>query len=382
MAPLSQTQSWNFKIIPTAAESLCLELSGSWKLAGNLPSTVEIKNQFLNWPTPKRVVFDTRALESWDTGLLTFLNHIEAYCHSRKVQLDSTGLPQGVRRLFELAHAVPKRIESELVDSPDPLLSRIGMGTCNIIRTTGEMLEFIGQAFLAFLKLLQGKARFQKKDLFLVLYECGAQALPIVSLISVLVGLTLAFVGAVQLQQFGAEIYVANLVGLGMVRVMGAMMAGIIMAGRTGAAFAAQLGTMRVNEEMDALTTMGISPMEFLVLPRLLALMLMMPLLCLYADFLGILGGAFVGWSMLDISPMEYFIQTKNSIDMNDFLSGLIQSAAFGVLVAVSGCIRGMQCGKSSAAVGNAATSAVVTGIVFIVIATSVFTVIFNILDF
>ena len=337
MAPLSQTQSWNLKMTPTAAESLCLELSGSWKLADNLPSTSEIKNQFLNWPTAKRVVFDTSALESWDTGLLTFLNHIEAYCHSRKVQLDFAGLPQGVRRLFELAHAVPKRIENELVDSPDPLLSRIGMGTCHIIRTTGEMLEFIGQAFLAFLKLLQGKARFQKKDLFLVLYECGAQALPIVSLISVLVGSTLAFVGAVQLQQFGAEIYLANLVGLGMVRVMGAMMAGIIMAGRTGAAFAAQLGTMRVNEEMDALTTMGISPMEFLVLPRLLALMLMMPLLCLYADFLGILGGGFVAWSMLDISPMEYFIQTKEAISMNDFLSGIIQSAAFGVLVAVSG---------------------------------------------
>jgi len=141
----------------------------------------------------------------------------------------------------------------------------------------GEMLGFIGEATVAFMRLLKGKARFRRSDFTLTIQQCGVQAVPIVSLISLLIGLILAFVGAVQLMMFGAQIYVASLVGISMVRVMGAIMTGIIMAGRTGAAFAAQLGTMQVNEEIDALKTLGISPMEFLVLPRMLALVLMMP---------------------------------------------------------------------------------------------------------
>ena len=204
--------------------------------------------------------------------------------------------------------------------------------------------------------------------------------LPIVTLISVLIGLILAFVGAVQLEMFGAQIYVANLVGLGMAREMGAMMTGIIMAGRTGAAFAAQIGTMQVNEEIDALQTMGISPMDFLVMPRMIALIVMMPLLCLYANFMGILGGMFVGMSMLDISFAQYLEQTRSAISMTDFSLGLVKSVVFGVIVAMSGCLRGIQCGRSSTAVGNAATSAVVTGIVLIVIFDSLLTVIYSFL--
>ena len=195
-----------------------------------------------------------------------------------------------------------------------------------------------------------------------------------------LIGLILAFVGAVQLEMFGAQIYVANLVGLGMAREMGAMMTGIIMAGRTGAAFAAQIGTMQVNEEIDALQTMGISPMDFLVMPRMIALIVMMPLLCLYANFMGILGGMFVGMSMLDISFAQYLEQTRSAIDMTDFSLGLVKSIVFGIIVAMSGCLRGIQCGRSSTAVGNAATSAVVTGIVMIVIFDSLLTVIYSFL--
>ncbi|MDB4444475.1 ABC transporter permease, partial [bacterium] len=210
--------------------------------------------------------------------------------------------------------------------------------------------------------------------------ECGIDALPIVSLISLLVGLILAFIGAVQLMMFGAQIYVASLVGISMVRVMGAIMAGIIMAGRTGAAFAAQLGTMQVNEELDALKTMGVEPMEFLVLPRMLALTLMMPLLCLYADLMGILGGLIVGVGLLDLNMAEYINQTKESVSLNHFWVGLFHSLVFGILVALSGCLRGMQCGRSASAVGAAATSAVVTGIVSIVVATAIITLLCNVL--
>jgi phospholipid/cholesterol/gamma-HCH transport system permease protein len=201
-----------------------------------------------------------------------------------------------------------------------------------------------------------------------------------VSLISFLVGLILAFMGAVQLRQFGAQIYVADLVGLGMAREMGAMMTGIIMAGRTGAAFAARLGTMTVNQEIDALTTMGLPPMEFLVLPRILALVLMTPLLCVYAVLLGMLGGALVGVWMLDLGFMQYYQQTLYALRLMDFVAGLIKGGVFGVLVALAGCLRGMQCGRSASAVGEAATSAVVTGIVWIIVSEAILTVIYDVL--
>jgi phospholipid/cholesterol/gamma-HCH transport system permease protein len=190
----------------------------------------------------------------------------------------------------------------------------------------------------------------------------------------------LAFVGAIQLMKFGAQIYTANLVGLGMARQMGAMMTAIIMAGRTGAAFAAQLGTMQVNQEIDAFKTMGISPMEFLVLPRMLALMLMMPLLTLYSDLMGILGGFIVSATVLDLSATVYYQQTVSAITLTDFAIGLVMGTVFGVLVAIAGCLRGMQAGGSAASVGVATTSAVVTSIVFIVVANAIFTVTLNVL--
>jgi len=230
------------------------------------------------------------------------------------------------------------------------------------------------------MRLARGKARFQRSEFISILQSCGAEALPIVSLISLLVGLILAFVGAVQLKMFGAQIYVASLVGIGMVRVMGAIMTGIIMAGRTGAAFAAELGTMQVNEEIDALQTMGISPMEFLVLPRMLALAVMMPLLCIYADLMGILGGLIVGVGMLDLSFMEYYNMTCSSVSIVNVWIGLFHGTVFGVLVALAGCLRGMQCGRSASAVGTATTSAVVTSIVSIIVATAIITVVCNVL--
>ena len=221
-------------------------------------------------------------------------------------------------------------------------------------------------------------ARFRASDLTLTIQQVGAQALPIVSLISFLVGMILAFLGSVQLLQFGAQIYVAPLVGIGMARDMAAMMVGIILAGRTGAAFAAQLGTMQVNEEIDALATFGFAPIDFLVLPRVLALVMMTPLLCLYADLLGIIGGAFVGVTFLDLPPITYFQATQDGVRLIDFAGGLIKAAVYGVVVAVAGCLRGMQCGRSSAAVGQATTSAVVTSIVFIVVSMAILTLIYH----
>jgi phospholipid/cholesterol/gamma-HCH transport system permease protein len=242
------------------------------------------------------------------------------------------------------------------------------------------MIQFIGAAALAFGRFLRGKAQFRRADLLNVIQEVGPQALPIVTLISFLVGLILAYTGAVQLRQFGAQIYVADLVGLGMAREMGAMMTGIVMAGRTGAAYAAQLGTMQVNEEIDAFRTMGVDPMEFLVLPRMLALILMVPLLTLYADFAGIFAGLVVGVTILDLGTFAYYEETVRALNLTHFAAGLFKAAVYGALIALAGCLRGMQSGRSAQAVGQAATSAVVTGIVFIVVAAAVLTILYNVL--
>jgi phospholipid/cholesterol/gamma-HCH transport system permease protein len=228
-------------------------------------------------------------------------------------------------------------------------------------------LAFAGEVVLSLGRMLRGKAAFDWRLFWLTMEDCSARALPIVGLISFLTGLILAFVGAIQLRQFGAGIFVANLVAVAMNREMGAIMTGVIMAGRTGAAFAAQIGSMKVSEEIDALKTLAISPMDFLVSPRLAALFLMMPLLVLYADLIGILGGACVGIGILKITWVQYWNQTIGSFGISDVLTGLVKSAVFGGIVAMAGCQRGMQCGNNAAAVGNAATSAVVVAITWIV---------------
>ena len=319
-------------------------------------------------------------MTAWDSAFLTFLKRLLEWCGERNLPVDLSGLPEGVGKLLALATAVPERKGARREEHRQSFLARVGNSAAGTWSSAVEMVAFVGDATLAFLALVRGQARFRRSDFVQIIQECSADALPIVSLISLLVGLILAFVGAVQLVMFGAQIYVASLVGISMVRVMGAIMTGIIMAGRTGAAFAAQLGTMQVNEEIDALQTLGISPMQFLVLPRMLALMVAMPLLCLYADLMGILGGAIVGVGMLDLGWVEYFNMTKASVKISYFWIGLFHATVFGVLVALAGCLRGMQCGRSASAVGTAATSAVVTGIVAIIVSTAIITVACNVI--
>jgi phospholipid/cholesterol/gamma-HCH transport system permease protein len=305
---------------------------------------------------------------------------VKQWCQESKIECKSEGLPEGAQRLLKLASAVPERQGAQREFRREPFFSIVGQQAIQFVASTGEMLAFLGGTVIAFIKLLGGRASFRRSDLALFLQESGVQALGIVSLISLLVGLILAFVGAIQLQTFGAQIYVADLVGIAMVRVMGAVMTGIIMAGRTGASYAAQLGTMQVNEEIDALQTLGVSPMEFLVLPRMLALIVMMPLLCIYADLMGILGGLIVGVTMLDLNPIVYLNETRASLHLINVWIGLFYSAVFGIIIALSGCLRGIQCGRSASAVGAATTSAVVTGIVSIVLATALITMLCNVL--
>jgi len=364
-----------------SGDTLKVVLSGQWKLGGNLPGADQVRQKLQDPSGIRNVIFDTRQLAFWDTGLLTFLNNLRNFCSRQNIGLNTDGLPEGARKLLELASAVPETKDARPVEQRESFLVHLGDEVINFFQSAGEMMAFIGDAAIAFSRLLRGRAQYRRADLGLIIQAAGAQAVPIVSLINFLVGLIIAFTGAIELKLFGAQIYVADLVGIAMVRLMAAIMTGVVMAGRTGGAFAAQLGTMQVNEEIDALQTLGISPMEFLVLPRIVALGLMMPPLCLYANFMGILGGMVVAVLLLNIDFWQFYHQTAAAVGLWNLGIGLFSGFVFGIIVALAGCMRGMQCGRSASAVGDAATSAVVTAIVGIIIATAVITVLCNLLN-
>ena len=358
-----------------SADTLHAAISGTWKISSKLPAPEEVLNQLATDPRIKNIIINASDLKGWDTTFLTFINAISKECQKENIRFEIQELPKGAKRLLRIASAVSEQKDAYQKRKRKSFLYMVGDSAVVFGTSIVDVVSFIGEASQAVVRFFFGKARFRRIDFFIYIEDCGAQSLPIVTLISLLVGLILAFVGAVQLKMFGAQIYVANLVAIAMVREMGALMTGIIMAGRIGAAYAAQLGTMQVNEEIDALNTMGISPMDFLVLPRLFALALMMPLLTLYSDLLGILGGAIVGVGMMDITPMQYFTQTQASLDMTNISLGIAKGGIYGIIIALAGCLRGMQSGRSAAAVGEATTAAVVTAIVHIIITDGIFAV-------
>jgi phospholipid/cholesterol/gamma-HCH transport system permease protein len=364
----------------TGAGILAVSLGGDWKLTGGIPSPSALLDEIASTPDLKMLRLTVKDLGAWDSGLLAFLMKVTMACKARNIEPQLIDAPEGVERILALATAVPEQSEARKGGVRSSRLARIGEGALRFRDEAVEMLTFVGEVSVAFARFFRGKARFRRADFWLTLQECGAAALPIVSLISLLVGLILAFVGSIQLKIFGLQIFIAALVGIAMARAMGAIMTGIIMSGRTGAAFAARIGTMQVNEEIDALKTAGFSPVEFLVLPRVLALALMMPLLTLYSDLMGMLGGLIVGVFGFDISVLQYYTETKGAITLTTVGIGVFSGLVFGILVALAGCLRGMQCGRSASAVGDATTSAVVTGIVSIIVATAVITVVCDVL--
>ena len=368
----------SFAMSAPAGGTVTLTLGGDWSLRQTLPSIAPLQRCLADSSSVQRLVLAGAELGKWDSALLAFLFTIEGLCRDRGIEVVATGLPPGVRKLIDLAIAAPARQQEQ--KRPPSFLAKVGTSTLREGRALLRSVTFLGESLIAFGQLLRGRARYRSADLFLTLQECGAQALPIVSIISLLVGMIFAFVGAVQLRQFGADIYDADLVAVAMSREMAAVMTGIVLAGRTGAAFAAQIGAMQGNEEIDALSTLGISPVEFLVLPRMLALILMTPLLCVYANALGIFGGFIVGINTLNVTPVAYLLRTQAAVTLPDFTIGIVKGAVFGALIAVTGCLRGIESGRSAAAVGNAATSAVVSGILAIIITDAIFAILLNIL--
>ena len=360
------------------ANLLEVDIIGDWLLDSQIPDLDLILAQFGDGTQFNQLVFSTESLGRWDSLLMTELIKLITYSEEKGISVDTKTLPSGIQGLLGLVSAVPERagVRRQLIHIS--WLEIVGNSGLRLQGDVNALIVFIGNLTLSVSAFFRGKAHFRWVDLWRNIQDCGPSALPIITLISLLVGLILAFVGSVQLSLFGAQLYIADLVGLGMSREMGGLMTAVIMSGRTGAAYAAQLGTMQVNNEIDALETMGFDPMEFLVLPRVLALIFVMPLLCLYADLMGIIGGALVTVNFFEVSLVEYMNRTINAIHMLDLSVGVFKCAVFGVLIALSGCMRGMQCGRSASEVGDATTSAVVTGIVFIVIADSLMTIICN----
>ena len=343
--------------------ALTVTLQGSWTIGSKLPGPDLLAVQANNNPVT-RVVFEAAESFSWDSRLLAWLMAAQRQLGS--CSFDLSALPGEVGELFRLANSVPASQAHTAV--PATLQQKMFAGVARLGDEALGLLAFIGDLFLALGRWLIGKSSARWLDILSFCHQSGPSALAIITLQSVLIGMILAYLGVVQLRQFGAEVYVANLVGVGMVREMGALMTAVIMSGRTGAAYAAGLGTMQVNEEIDALTTLGIRPMDNLVLPRTLALLLTMPLLCLYSNVLGMLGGGLVATSM-DVTWLLYLHQLRDAITVTDMATGVFKSFVFALLIAMAGCRAGLECGRSSAAVGQATTRAVVTALIYLIVA-------------
>ncbi len=347
-----------------------------------LGGTWQITEPRLSWTallaggTPTRVRLRTEGLGRWDSSLLLFVFEAQHWCREHGAYCDVEGLPAKLRELLE--QLAMSHESSVPFDRSESFLTSVGLATQDVTVKTREILDFVGECVLSTVRLVRSPQKFRWSDCLGEMQQCGAMALPIVSLVSFLVGVTLAYTGAIVLRQFGGDIWIADMIGLAMVREMGAVMTAVVLAGRTGAAFAATLGNMKANEEIDALETLGIPPVQFLVLPRLLALGVMMPVLTLYANAMGILGGMVVAFGLLSIPPTAYWVEMLSIVDLSDIASGVIKAGAFGLIVGLSGCLRGLQAERSAAGVGRAATSAVVTALIMLVVADALFAVAFN----
>lgn len=364
-------------------DGLVLRISGDWLLKNARTPFEKIGGELSSRRNVSSLKVDAGGLGEYDSALTAFLLRVWEMCSKLSINFDAESLPEGPRALLRLATAVPEADEASRKSAAKRggIFGKVGTRAIGVLSSFNSISEFVGEVAISFALALAGRARYRGKDLALLVQRSGPEALPIVTLISFLVGLILAFVGAIQLAKYGSEIFVADLVGIAMVREMGAIMVGIVMSGRTGAAFAAELGSMKVNEEISAFRTFGISPMEFLVFPRILALVLVFPLLTIFADVIGMMGGLAIGVGMFDISYEQYANRSVAALNLVQLSTGIGKSIVFGLIVGVIGCRQGLACEKSSSGVGLATTSAVVQSVTWIIVADAVFAVIFTIFD-
>ena len=347
---------------------IVITLSGAWQLDAGTPRWTDVLDSA--WDA-REVRFDAEALGAWDSSLLIFLLQVQDHCEAGGITFDTTGLPERTTRLLALARVVPDRA-AEPEPARLPRVARFGTSGIAVWDAMMTSVTFTGAVTDSMIRLVLRRTRLRWREFWVVVQSNSSGALGIVTLIALLVGVIIAFLGVVVLKRFGAGYYVSYLVGYGMLREMGALMTGIIMAGRTGAAFAAELGSMKITEEIDAYTTLGISPIDHLVLPRMLGVFVMMPLLVIYADFVGIAGGMMVAVTLLDLTPTQFIGGLLSAVTLSDALLGVFKASVFGLIIGLSGCMKGMQTGSDAGAVGRSATNAVVMGITLIILANAI----------
>jgi phospholipid/cholesterol/gamma-HCH transport system permease protein len=351
---------------------LVIVLTGDWiaRQTGVVPCATE---QILASQRPRAILFDAKRLGRWDSALIVFLWELQAQAAKFEIEFNQAGLPEPARKLIALA-SIEVMPETKHVVS-EGLLAWTGRQVMAGLSEMDEILALVGSTMLRTWPAFAGRGGLRRLDVLECAWDAGIAAVPIVTVVNVLIGGILAFVGAAQLRRFGAGIYVADLIGVSVVREMAAVMTAIIMSGRTGGAYAAEIATMQGNEEIDAIRVAGIPVFDYLILPRITALTFMMPILYLYGCAVGVLGGAVVAKLTIGLSATTFLDEMRTAVDGRQFLLGLTKSVVFGAVIAFTGCRIGLRSGRSAADVGKAATSAVVVGIVCVIALDALFAV-------
>ncbi len=375
MSTNSRQPEWRLQRHGEGAE---LRLTGDWIARDSGVRGSEDVRRILDEAGGLMLRVEASELGQWDSALIAFLRMLRdssvSADQTRIGRIEVSALPESAQRLLALASAGASQAPD--IKAPDAsLATRVGEVCLRAWSRTVGVAALVGATVLCGTAAFAGRTRTRAVDVVELIREAGAGALGIVAIVNGLVGAILAFVGAVQLQRFGAGIYVADLVGVAMAREMAAIGTAIVMAGRTGGAYAAHLATMQGNEEIDALNVFGIPIFDFLVLPRITALVTMMPLLYIYGCAVGFLGGAVVSIATLGITPLRFLEELRSAVTATQFAIGFTKSIAFGALVALAGCFIGLRAGRSAADVGHAATAAVVVGIVGVIALDAVFAV-------
>jgi phospholipid/cholesterol/gamma-HCH transport system permease protein len=359
----------------SASEIVKLHCTGAWTVRGIAQLEQQLKD--MTWPVAADLEIDSSAISSLDTSGAWLLRMTVSTLEQQGHNVRITGLRKEFSSLLDL---IPARsvISAPLIKSRESLWASIGRQSWQGMENLFGMLAFVGESAIAIMRLIVQPRRIRWRAIFHNMQTAGFEALPIVGLLSFLMGVVIAYQGADQLQRFGANIYIVDLVGLAMVRELSPLLTAIIVAGRSGSAYAAQIGTMKVTEEIDALRTIGISPQELLVLPKMLALIIALPLLTVFADVTGIIGGMIMARSKLDVSFDVFIGRLGDAVSLSSFLTGIIKAPVFAAIIALVGCFQGFQVGGSADSVGRQTTLSVVQSIFLVILTDALFSVVFN----
>jgi len=359
----------------SAKDAVKVRCTGTWTVQGIARLEQQLKD--IAWPDGADLEIESSAISSLDTSGAWLLHRTVSELKRRGRQVRVTGLRPEFSSLLDMISARGV-MSAPLTQHRDGLLATIGKQAWSGLKNMSGMLAFVGESAIALLRLLANPRHIRWRTILYNMQSAGFEALPIVGLLSFLMGVVIAYQGADQLQRFGANIFIADLVGLSMLRELSPLLTAIIIAGRSGSAYAAQIGTMKVTEEIDALRTIGVSPQELLVLPKMLALVIVLPLLTVYADVTGILGGMIMASTKLDVSFGIFVDRLGDAVSLSSFLTGIVKAPVFAAIIALVGCFQGFQVGGSADSVGRQTTLSVVQAIFLVILADALFSLVFN----